>query len=72
MKEKWMVSMKGSWIGDATTPHPPPPRNIPDVPDPPPKRIIKEDVSKEFFKGMVWALLIIILLHVGLAYVLLY
>lgn len=56
--------MKIKWIGDATTPHPPPPQ-------PPPKRIIKEDISKEFFKGMVWAFLIIILIHVGLAYVLL-
>lgn len=60
--------MKRKWIGDATTPHPPPPLHN----NPPPKRIIKEDVSKEFLKGMLWAFLIIILCHIGLAYVLLY
>jgi hypothetical protein len=78
-----MVKMKKEWTGDATTPHPPPPKwpegperikegDVCIPPNPPPKRIIKEDISKEFFKGMLWALLIVILLHVGLAYILLY
>jgi len=40
-------------------------------PPPPPKRIIKEDISKDFLKGMLYALLIIILLHIGIAYALL-
>jgi len=39
-------------------------------PEPPPKRIIKPDISKEFLKGMLWAFLIVMLLHIGLAYVL--
>lgn len=42
-------------------------------PEPPPKRIINEDVkiNKEFIKGFIWAVVIVLLLHVGLAYILL-
>ena len=45
---------------------------LPKPPEPPPKRIIKEDINKNFFKGFLWAFLIIILLHIGAAYVLLF
>ncbi len=39
-------------------------------PEPPPKRIISEDIkiNSEFLKGFIWASLMFILLHIGLAY----
>jgi hypothetical protein len=41
---------------------------IPDPPALPDKRIINEDVSKAFLKGMLVAFLILILVHIGIAY----
>ena len=77
---------KPKWIGDATTP--PPPKwpespemcresGKPNVPKPKgplylPKEIAKDDTNKEFLKGMTWAFLVVILLHVIIAYILLY
>lgn len=45
---------------------------FPKPPSPPPKRIIKEDINiNPFLRGFMWAFLIIILMHIGLAYILL-
>ena len=48
---------------------------LPDIewvspPEPSPKIIISENVkiNKEFLKGFIWAFLIIIMMHIGLAY----
>lgn len=43
------------------------------IPPPPlSNKITKKDVNSAFLKGMLYAFLIIILLHIGITYVLLY
>jgi len=45
----------------------------PEPPQPPNKRIIKEDIEMDsFLKGFIWAFLIIILVHIGMAYAMLF
>lgn len=58
-------------MGDATTPHPPPPK-WPEGPEIYGEADVKfkENTNKELLKGFIWAFLIIIIIHVGLAYVL--
>ena len=53
-------------------PKPPPARDVRGRPTPPAKRIIREDIKiNPFLQGFIWAFLIIILMHIGLAYMLL-
>ena len=60
-------------VADATQPPlPPPARDVRGRPTPPAKRIIREDIKiNPFLQGFIWAFLIIILMHIGLAYMLL-